>query len=97
MFAPAIALVDLETTGATATGDRITEIGIIRVAEGEFTGGNLFYIRRELWPAVERVLTRVYEARKKPWLLANLLGPRILWRYFRRGGGLMRFLSHDVA
>jgi DNA polymerase III subunit epsilon len=36
MFAPAIAFVDLETTGTTATGDRITEIGIVRVADGEF-------------------------------------------------------------
>jgi DNA polymerase III subunit epsilon len=36
MFAPAIAFVDLETTGTTSTGDRITEIGIVRVAQGEF-------------------------------------------------------------
>jgi DNA polymerase-3 subunit epsilon len=36
MFAPAIAFVDLETTGTTSTRDRITEIGIVRVAEGEF-------------------------------------------------------------
>jgi DNA polymerase-3 subunit epsilon len=36
MFAPAIAFVDLETTGTTALGDRITEIGIVRVADGEF-------------------------------------------------------------
>ena len=36
MFSPAIAFVDLETTGTTSTGDRITEIGIVRVAEGEF-------------------------------------------------------------
>ncbi|MEO5693604.1 MAG: exonuclease domain-containing protein, partial [Usitatibacter sp.] len=35
MFAPAIAFVDLETTGVTATGDRITEIGIVRVEDGE--------------------------------------------------------------
>ena len=35
MFAPAIAFVDLETTGTTATADRITEIGIVRVEEGE--------------------------------------------------------------
>ena len=54
-----------------------------RLADGEFTGGNLFYLRCDLWPAVERVLSRAYEARKKPWLLAQLLGPRILWRYFR--------------
>jgi len=36
VFAPAIAFVDLETTGTTPTGDRVTEIGIVRVAEGEF-------------------------------------------------------------
>jgi DNA polymerase-3 subunit epsilon len=36
MFAPAIAFVDLETTGTTSTRDRITEIGILRVANGEF-------------------------------------------------------------
>jgi DNA polymerase-3 subunit epsilon len=36
MFSPAIAFVDLETTGTTPTGDRITEIGIVRVADGEF-------------------------------------------------------------
>ncbi len=36
MFAPAIAFVDLETTGTTPTGDRITEIGIVRVDDGEF-------------------------------------------------------------
>ncbi|HEY2629239.1 MAG TPA: 3'-5' exonuclease, partial [Usitatibacter sp.] len=36
MFAPAIAFIDLETTGTTATRDRITEIGIVRVVDGEF-------------------------------------------------------------
>jgi len=36
MFSPAIAFVDLETTGTAARSDRITEIGIVRVAEGEF-------------------------------------------------------------
>jgi DNA polymerase-3 subunit epsilon len=35
MFAPSIAFVDLETTGTTATADRVTEIGIVRVEEGE--------------------------------------------------------------
>jgi DNA polymerase-3 subunit epsilon len=35
MFAPAIAFVDVETTGTAPTGDRITEIGIVRVEEGE--------------------------------------------------------------
>jgi DNA polymerase-3 subunit epsilon len=35
MFSPSIAFIDLETTGTTATGDRITEIGIVRVEDGE--------------------------------------------------------------
>ncbi len=35
MFAPSIAFIDLETTGTTPTADRITEIGIVRVAGGE--------------------------------------------------------------
>jgi len=36
MFAPNLAFVDLETTGTTPTGDRVTEIAIVRVADGEF-------------------------------------------------------------
>src|SRR5438874_9348050 len=31
MFASSIAFVDLETTGMAASGDRITEVGIVRV------------------------------------------------------------------
>jgi DNA polymerase-3 subunit epsilon len=31
LFAPAIAFVDLETTGTRAAGDRVTEVGIVRV------------------------------------------------------------------
>jgi DNA polymerase-3 subunit epsilon len=34
MLAPSIAFVDLETTGATPRGDRVTEIGIVRVVDG---------------------------------------------------------------
>src|SRR5262252_6899974 len=35
MFSPAIAFVDLETTGTVAMRDRVTEIGIVRVIDGE--------------------------------------------------------------
>ena len=34
MFAPAVAFVDLETTGTAAGGDRVTEVAIVRVDEG---------------------------------------------------------------
>ncbi len=34
MFAPAVAFVDLETTGMTAGRDRVTEVGIVRVDDG---------------------------------------------------------------
>jgi DNA polymerase-3 subunit epsilon len=34
MFAPAIAFVDLETTGTAAGADRVTEVGIVRVDDG---------------------------------------------------------------
>jgi DNA polymerase III subunit epsilon len=35
MFAPSIAFIDVETTGTTPTGDRVTEVGIVRVEEGQ--------------------------------------------------------------
>ena len=35
LLAPAVAFVDLETTGTSATGDRVTEVAIVRVVEGE--------------------------------------------------------------
>jgi DNA polymerase-3 subunit epsilon len=34
MFAPAVAFVDLETTGPAAADDRVTEVGIVRVEDG---------------------------------------------------------------
>ncbi|HEX9277647.1 MAG TPA: exonuclease domain-containing protein [Casimicrobiaceae bacterium] len=34
MFAPAIAFVDLETTGMAASADRVTEVGIVRIDDG---------------------------------------------------------------
>jgi DNA polymerase-3 subunit epsilon len=34
MFAPAVAFVDLETTGTAAGADRVTEVGIVRIDDG---------------------------------------------------------------
>lgn len=38
MLRQPLIFLDLETTGATATHDRITEIGLVEVANGEFVG-----------------------------------------------------------
>ena len=35
MFAPRVIFLDLETTGASADRDRITEIGLLEVVDGE--------------------------------------------------------------
>jgi len=35
LLGPAVAFVDLETTGTSATGDRVTEVAIVRVVDGE--------------------------------------------------------------
>jgi DNA polymerase III subunit epsilon len=35
ILGPAVAFVDLETTGTTATSDRVTEVAIVRVMDGE--------------------------------------------------------------
>jgi DNA polymerase-3 subunit epsilon len=37
MFPDPVAFVDLETTGMTARGDRVTEVGIVRVEDGRIT------------------------------------------------------------
>lgn len=57
----------------------------VRLKEGTFTGGNIAFVRHSAWPDIERVLHRAYEARKKPWLLAHLMGPSILARLLFRG------------
>lgn len=50
-----------------------------RLKEGTFTGGNVVLFRRDFFPALERFAKVVHSARKKPWLLASMLGGRTLW------------------
>jgi DNA polymerase III subunit epsilon len=55
MFAPAIAFVDLETTGTTASGDRVTEVGIVRVDAGQGVSewSSLVNPQRSIPPAIQ--------------------------------------------
>lgn len=55
----------------------------VRLAEGEFTSGNLAVIDRRALEGVRAVVTVAVAARKRPWRLVGLLGARALWRWWR--------------
>lgn len=52
-----------------------------RLREGEFTGGNLFYLAPEAVAPVLALLERFYRARKSPLRLAALLGVGVFLRF----------------
>jgi len=56
----------------------------VRLAEGTFTGGNVFLVRAGVMENCMDLLERLVEARKQPWRLARLLGPAFLWRWWRQ-------------
>jgi GTP:adenosylcobinamide-phosphate guanylyltransferase len=55
----------------------------VRLAEGIFTGGNLFFTRPAVLLAQEERIRRAYAWRKQPWRLTFLFGPTVLWRLYR--------------
>ncbi len=52
-----------------------------RLRDGTYCGTGLITLRPRVWPALEKVIERLGEARKNPLKLASLFGWRILWRY----------------
>jgi len=54
-----------------------------RLADGVFTGGNLFLTRPAVLLAQEARMRYAYSARKRPWKLAFLFGPSFFWRLYR--------------
>ncbi|HEX7004183.1 MAG TPA: nucleotidyltransferase family protein [Trueperaceae bacterium] len=50
----------------------------VKVKQGRFTGGNLMLLRPTLTAPLLRFMDRVYLARKNPFALARLVGPRTL-------------------
>jgi GTP:adenosylcobinamide-phosphate guanylyltransferase len=52
-----------------------------RLRDGIFCGAGLSTIRPRALPALLKVLERLASARKAPWRLASLCGPRILFGY----------------
>jgi hypothetical protein len=52
--------------------------------DGDYCGTGFITMKPRVWPALERVIERLGEARKNPLKLASLFGWRILWRYALR-------------
>ena len=52
--------------------------------DGDYCGTGFITMKPRVWPALDRVIERLGEARKNPLKLASLFGWRILWRYALR-------------
>ncbi|MBR4748592.1 MAG: nucleotidyltransferase family protein [Abditibacteriota bacterium] len=53
----------------------------VRIADGEFTGGNMMLIKTDYFDRLLPVLSKLYEYRKQPAKLAGLLGLQIIFRF----------------
>ncbi|ODT89608.1 nucleotidyltransferase family protein [Phenylobacterium sp. SCN 70-31] len=70
------------TVEAAAPGTKRTWL---RLADGDWSGCNLFYLATPRALAVLDLWRRVEAERKRPWRMARILGPGMLLRYlFRR-------------
>lgn len=70
------------TVEAAAPGTKRTWL---KLADGDWSGCNLFYLAGDRALGVIDLWRRVEAERKRPWKMARILGPRMLLRYvFRR-------------
>ncbi|MDR7426211.1 MAG: nucleotidyltransferase family protein [Armatimonadota bacterium] len=46
----------------------------VRVLEGSFTGGSMFVFNPSVVPRVRELLDKMVRARKKPWIMAGIVG-----------------------
>lgn len=63
----------------------------LTVAEGTFTGGNVVLARPAALDACGRLLEQAVATRKKPWMMAGVLGPWLTVKFIFR-----RLSVHDV-
>lgn len=76
-------LVAARATVETAAPD--TKRTWLKLADGDWSGCNLFYLANDRALGVIDLWRRVEAERKRPWKMAQILGPRMLLRYvFRR-------------
>ena len=69
------------TVEAAAPGTRRTWL---KLADGHWSGCNLFYLANDRAIAVVDLWRRVEAERKRPWRMAHILGPGMLLRYVAR-------------
>ncbi len=53
----------------------------VRLADGEFTGGNVALVSLDVIRSLKSVLKKVTQMRKKPWQLGTLLGARCMMKF----------------
>lgn len=53
----------------------------VKTGDGSFTGGNMTLVRRDFFTKHAQTIARAYQARKKPLLLARLIGYGVLFRF----------------
>lgn len=56
----------------------------LKLADGDWSGCNLFYLANDRALGVIDLWRRVEAERKRPWKMARILGPRMLLRYVLR-------------
>ncbi|TAJ70781.1 MAG: GTP--adenosylcobinamide-phosphate guanylyltransferase [Phenylobacterium sp.] len=69
------------TVEAAAPGTKRTWL---KLADGDWSGCNLFYLANDRALGVIDLWRRVEAERKRPWKMAQILGPRMLLRYITR-------------
>ena len=73
------------TVEAAAPGTKRTWL---KLADGDWSGCNLFYLANDRAVGIIDLWRRVEAERKRPWKMAQILGPRMLLRYVTRRLGL---------
>lgn len=73
------------TVEAAAPGTKRTWL---KLADGDWSGCNLFYLANDRALGVIDLWRRVEAERKRPWKMAQILGPGMLLRYLTRRLGL---------
>ncbi|AGB40113.1 molybdopterin-guanine dinucleotide biosynthesis protein A [Halobacteroides halobius DSM 5150] len=55
-----------------------------KLAEGIFTGGNLFLVNRKVVLKHQEKIKEIIKWRKNPWKLVRMLGPKFIFKYWIR-------------